>query len=96
MVMNYENRKKILISPWDFCLYSIDKNTFLLEVVFIEGNYKVEISRYYLFHNDETTNIITSSMELLDDMKTLSIKIRGDKDSYSIHEIDKSEFNKLS
>lgn len=39
--------KRIAMEPWDFTLYEASDGSLILKVVFSEGDYKIDIGRFY-------------------------------------------------
>ncbi|MCW1973761.1 UNVERIFIED_ORG: hypothetical protein FHW05_002625 [Pantoea agglomerans] len=37
---------KVAINPWDFTLYKCDDSTYIMKVIFSEGEYKVDVERF--------------------------------------------------
>ncbi|QKJ85720.1 hypothetical protein PMPD1_0748 [Paramixta manurensis] len=80
--------KKIIVNPWGFTLYKRDDNSYILKVMFSEGDYKVDVARYFIIKADEIGHT-----EDLDNVKKLSERIRNDYESNKDREISKEKFN---
>ena len=39
---------KVAINPQDFTLYKFDDSTYIMKVIFIEGEYKVDVERFFI------------------------------------------------
>lgn len=39
---------KVAINPWDFTLYKCDDSTYIRKVIFSEGEYKVDVERFFI------------------------------------------------
>jgi hypothetical protein len=77
--------KRISMSPWDFCLYeSDDDGSFVLKVIFSEGEHKVDIERYFVVGS---LNRFGMTMDALRDP---SARIRDNYPDVSFPQVDKS------
>ncbi|KMK24965.1 hypothetical protein ABW12_24930 [Pluralibacter gergoviae] len=78
------NLKKIAMNPWGFTLYESDKGTVVIKVMFTEGDYKVDVGRFF---------VLDSKVSELDIeyLKAISKKIRENYQDYKVIEVLKSD-----
>ncbi len=77
---------KVATNPWDFTLYSADDGSYVLKVMFSEGEYKVDIGRYFVI--DAAPDITD---DYLDELKALANKIRVAYPEVAYREIKKAD-----
>jgi hypothetical protein len=77
---------KIAMNPWDFTLYSTEDGSRIMKVMFSEGEYKVDIARFFLVAKPQD-EIDTS----LDELKKLAGKIRTAYPEVAYPEIKKAD-----
>ncbi len=72
------------MNPWDFTLYESDKGTVVIKVMFTEGDYKVDVGRFF---------VLDSKVSELDIeyLKAISKKIRENYQDYKGVEVLKSD-----
>lgn len=80
-------RKELLKNPWNFILYRVDDESYLMKVMFSEGDYKVDVERFFIV----TPYIDIRSIDI-EMLKDLSKKIRECTGQYVINEINKEDF----
>ncbi|NTX79442.1 hypothetical protein FCL49_11085 [Serratia proteamaculans] len=69
-------------SPWDFTLYKSETGEYIIEIMFSEGEYKIDVARYYhLTHDIDLLNINHTTLT------ELSKKIRNSPSNYEEKEI---------
>ncbi len=64
---------------------------YIIKVMFSEGQYKVDIARFFLLKNDEIGSIIN-----MDELKIISVTIRKNYSSYKDKELTKGQFDNLN
>jgi hypothetical protein len=77
---------KIAMNPWDFTLYSTEDGSRIMKVMFSEGEYKVDIARFFLVAKSQ--NDIDAS---LDELKKLADGIRTAYPEVAYPEIKKAD-----
>lgn len=82
------SKNKIAMNPWDFTLYECDDSSYVMKVIFSEGDYKVDVERFFIV----TPYIDTHSVDI-ERLKDLSKKIREGTGQYIINEISKENFD---
>jgi hypothetical protein len=78
--------KKMTMNPWDFTLYSADDGSRVIKIIFSEGDYKIDVERYFVIaksHNEIG--------ESLDELKLLANNIRAAYPEVPYPEIKKSD-----
>lgn len=81
---------KILMNPWGFTLYKDNDANYIIKVMFSEGEYKIDVARFFFFKQEEI-----DFSEEPENMKALSEKIRGSYSDFIQKEISKSQFDAL-
>jgi phage terminase large subunit-like protein len=76
--------KRIAMNPWDFTLYESKDGSFVLKVIFSEGEYKVDIGRYFIVDPLSPDNMTIEAL------KELSARIRTDYPNVSFPQVEKS------
>ena len=79
---------KILMNPWDFTVYKTRNNDYVLKIMFSEGEYKIDIARFFYFRRDEI-----KSPEDFDSLSKLSETIRIEYSKFAKKEISKDFFD---
>ncbi|WP_367395423.1 hypothetical protein [Pantoea sp. Ep11b] len=74
-------------NPWNFILYRVDDESYLMKVMFSEGDYKVDVERFFIV--TPYINFRSIDIEIL---KNLSKKIKEDTGQYVINEVSKEDF----
>ncbi|MBP1819285.1 hypothetical protein J3E61_002848 [Mycobacterium sp. OAE908] len=74
------------MNPYDFTLYSAEDGSRVMKVMFSEGEYKVDIGRYFLITEDEDA---TDSS--IDQLKLLADRIRNTYPEPGFTEITKGD-----
>ncbi|MGD8165577.1 hypothetical protein [Pantoea sp. FN0307] len=44
--------KQIMVNSWDFTLYVCGNGDYIIKVIFSEGQYKVDVARFFLLKNN--------------------------------------------
>ncbi|WP_227136763.1 hypothetical protein [Kosakonia radicincitans] len=72
--------------------YTLSKkdDEFILKVMFTEGDYKVDVARFFLFSFDEIVKPLD-----VDYVKSISENIRANYNSFQSRELRKKEFDDL-
>jgi hypothetical protein len=83
--------KRIAMRPWDFTLYSADDGSFVMKVMFSEGNYKIDIGRYFLITCPGDTG--PEGAELL---RELAARIRSDYPDVDFPLLDEADLQILT
>lgn len=83
-------KKELLKNPWDFTLYKVNDESYLMKVMFSEGDYKVDVERFFIV----TPYIDIRSIDI-EMLKDLSRKIREGTGQYVINEISKENFESI-
>jgi hypothetical protein len=78
--------RKVAMNPWDFTLYSTEDGSHVLKVIFSEGEYKMDIGRYFLI--DVAPDIADTD---LDTLKLLANEIRNAYPEVRYREIKKAD-----
>ncbi|EMO0475569.1 hypothetical protein RJ490_005438 [Pluralibacter gergoviae] len=78
------NLKKIAMNPWGFTLYESDKGTVVIKVMFTEGDYKVDVGRFFFLDSK------VSELDI-EYLKAISKKIRENYQDYKVIEVLKSD-----
>jgi hypothetical protein len=60
------------MNPWDFTLYKSDEGSLVMKVMFSEGNYKIDIGRYFMIATTDNGN------HDIEELKRLAERIRSD------------------
>lgn len=81
---------RILNNPWDFTLYEENNGSYVIKVMFSEGEYKVDIARCFTFTHEEVNSLVD-----MENIKVLSENIRKNYASYKAQEISKQTFDAL-
>ena len=81
------SKNNIAMNPWDFTLYECDDTSYVMKVMFSEGDYKVDVERFFIV----TPYIDIRSIDI-EMLKDLSKKIRECTGQYVINEINKEDF----
>jgi hypothetical protein len=74
------------MSPWEFTLYSSEDGSRVMKVMFSEGEFKVDVGRYFLISEDR--DIADSS---IDQLKVLADRIRSTYPESGYTEIKKAD-----
>lgn len=74
--------RQIAVNPWDFTLYESPHGSFVLKVMFSNGQYKTDIGRYFAIHpaNIDVTNV--------DELKLLAARIRAEHHVGNMRQLD--------
>lgn len=83
--------KQTMGNPWDFTLYVCGNGDYIIKVIFSEGQYKVDVARFFFLKNDEIGSIIN-----MDELKIISETIRENYSSYKDKELTKGQFDNLN
>lgn len=78
--------KKIAMNPWDFTLYSTEDGSRIMKVMFSEGEYKVDVERYFVVARSQ--NEVSESP---DELKLLANSIRTAYPDVAYPEVKKSD-----
>ena len=81
---------KKMAQPWDFTLYAANDGSILLKVMFIEGEYKCDVGRYFII--GEAPEDAAKSLE---EVKLLANKIRSSYPLVLYREVKKSDLTIL-
>lgn len=82
--------KMLHSQPWDFTVYLTESGEYIIKVMFSEGDYKVDIGRYYALTTD-----INSSKTNECIFNRLSQAIRKNPSFYKDKEISPGQIKKL-
>ena len=77
--------RRVAVNPWDFTLYRSDDGTHVMKVIFSEGQYKMDVERYFVLDSP-----IDQSYDL-DDLKSLSATIRSEFPDTALRQLSKSD-----
>ena len=80
--------RKVAMNPWDFTLYSAEDGTRVMKVMFSEGEYKVDVGRYFLIAEDRDT-----ADSSIDQLKLLANRIRNTYPESGYIEIGKADLD---
>jgi len=75
------------MKPWDFTLYRCGNETHVLKVIFSEGDYKVDVERFFI-----VTDSLLNAEDLVSTCERLSENIRMSYKDYAKSEISKRDF----
>lgn len=78
----------VAVNSWDFTLYKCDDLYYVMKVIFSEGDFKVDIERYFI-----VTEFISVNATNVEELKHLSSKIRESYYLFRGNEISKKDFN---
>ena len=81
---------KISSSLWDFTLYKNSDGNYVIKVMFSEGEYKVDVARFFVFHENEIKN-----PQQINEVKVFSEEIRDNYVLYLQREISKIDFDEM-
>jgi len=79
---------KVAMNEWDFTLYKCDDSAYIMKVIFSEGDYKVDVERFFIL-TDYVLGLEDNTQELI----KKSQKIRDNYNVYKDREISKNDFN---
>ncbi|MBK5016475.1 hypothetical protein [Pantoea sp. S62] len=82
--------KELIKKIWDFTLYECNDSSYVMKVMFSEGDYKVDVERFFIV----TPYIDIRSIDI-EMLKDLSKKIREGTGQYVINEISKENFESI-
>lgn len=77
--------RKVAVNPWDFTLYRSDDGTHVLKVIFSEGEYKMDIARYFVLDTPVDPSYA------IDELKALSATIRAEFPDTALRQLSKSD-----
>ncbi|BBY17209.1 hypothetical protein [Mycolicibacterium litorale] len=80
---------KIAMSPWDFTLYATENGSRVLKVMFSDGDYKVDIGRFFLIDS------LAWGADDIEQLKNLAAQIRADYPDVSFPVLDKADLEIL-
>lgn len=80
--------RKVAMNPWDFTLYSAEDGSRVIKVMFSEGEYKVDVGRYFMITEDRDT-----ADSSIDQLKQLADRIRNAYPESGYTEIKKADLN---
>ncbi len=83
--------KEIMVNPWDFTLYVCGNGDYIIKVIFSEGQYKVDVARFFFLKNNEVDSFID-----MDEVREVSEKIRGNYSDYKDKELTREHFDNLT
>lgn len=78
----------VAVNSWDFTLYKCDDLYYVMKVIFSEGDFKVDVERYFI-----VTEFISFNAGNIEELKHLSSKIREGYYLFRENEIRKKDFN---
>ena len=84
------SKLKLAMKPWDFTLYRCDNDTHVLKVIFSEGDYKVDVERFFI-----VTDALLNAEDLVSSCERLSENIRMSYEDHDNSEISKRDFDLL-
>lgn len=84
------SKLKLAMKPWDFTLYRCGNETHVLKVIFSEGDYKVDVERFFIL-----TDSLLNAEDLVSTCERLSENIRMSYKDYAKSEISKRDFDFL-
>jgi hypothetical protein len=82
--------RQIAMKSWDFSLYEARDGSLILKVMFSEGDYKIDVGRFFVV---DSSSIDRNDAESL---KNLAARIRAEYPSTFLPQVGKSELNVLS
>lgn len=84
------NLKKVLSNRWDFSLYESTDGNYVIKVIFSEGQYKVDVSRFFML----TAKEIRHPHNVMK-LSELSEEIRKTYPDFVTKEISKERFETM-
>ncbi|MEN4801019.1 hypothetical protein [Pantoea agglomerans] len=84
------SKLKLAIKPWDFTLYRCGNDTHVLKVIFSEGDYKVDVERFFI-----VTDSLLNAEDLFSACERVSANIRMSCEGFANSEISKRDFDLL-
>lgn len=84
------SKLKLAMKPWDFTLYRCGNETHVLKVIFSEGDYKVDVERFFI-----VTDSLLNAEDLVSTCERLAENIRMSYKDYASSEISKRDFDFL-
>ena len=76
---------KVAMNPWDFTLYRSGDGAHVLKLVFSEGEYKMDVERYFLLDDPVDPGYP------LEELKALAARIRTDFPHTVLRQLSKSD-----
>jgi hypothetical protein len=83
--------RKVAMNPWDFTLYTAEDGSRVIKIVFSEGEYKVDVGRYFLITDDQDK--VDNS---IDRLKILADRIRNTYPESGYSEIMKADLTVIN
>lgn len=87
--------KKISANPWDYTLYKSPDGIFVLKVMFSEGEYKIDIGRYFQLTLPDKGALDGEGIRA-EVLRDLTEEIRSNYPNISYPEIEKSAIKLVS
>lgn len=84
------SKLKLAMKPWDFTLYRCGNDTHVLKVIFSEGDYKVDVERFFI-----VTDSLLNAEDLFSACERVSANIRMSCEGFANSEISKRDFDLL-
>jgi len=84
------SKLKLAMKSWDFTLYRCENDTHVLKVIFSEGDYKVDVERFFI-----VTDSQLNAEDLMSTCERLSANIRMSYEDHVNSEISKRDFDFL-
>lgn len=81
--------RKVAMNPWDFTLYSSNDGSMVMKVMFSEGDYKIDVGRFFLIDS------LTSGVDDIEQLKALAAHIRADYPDLEFPVLNKSDLKIL-
>lgn len=80
---------RVAASPWDFTLYAADNGSMVMKVMFSEGDYKIDVGRFFLIDSLET------GADDIESLKNMAARIRADYPDVAFPVLDKADLRIL-
>jgi hypothetical protein len=77
--------RKVALNPWDFTLYRSNEGAHALRVVFSEGEYKMDVERYFVIDTPLDPSYP------LGELQALSARIRAEYPDTALRQVRKSD-----
>jgi len=84
------SKMKLAMKPWDFTLYQCGNDTHVLKVIFSEGDYKVDVERFFI-----VTDFLLNAEDLFSTCERVSANIRMSCENFANSRISKRDFDLL-
>jgi hypothetical protein len=74
--------RRISVEPWDYTLYEASDGLLILKVIFSEGDYKMDVGRFFMVDSEYRDSDVEK-------LKSLSAAIRDDFPNVRYEQVEK-------